>query len=309
MINLRKFAVIFVILLVIIGAGGFFIYYSQAHQVEKTIQDVQDHSSEQQTADKKQEKHDSKQDQKEKSEQDTKKEDDKTSIKAFLEDTVQNTINYFTNNEVHVVSIGDSLTEGVGDTTDGGGYVGILDNTINQKKHVVEFDNYGKRGNRSDQLLKRLDIPEISNSIKDADIVTITIGANDIMKILKENITDLSYADFNEERLNYEQRLIKIFDKINDLNPDANIYLIGFYNPFEQYFPDIKELGTIVKDWNTTGEKISREYENATFIPTIDLFEDSDTNLFADDNFHPNTLGYKRIAKRVLEYLQPEHAT
>src|SRR5699024_12343962 len=192
----------------------------------------------------------------------------------------------------HVVAVGDSLTQGVGDTNDEGGYVGILDHTINQNKHLADFDNYGKRGNRTDQLLKRLNTQEISESIKDADMVTITIGANDIMQILKENITDLSYEDFREERDNYEKRLHKIFDKIRDLNQDTEIYLIGLYNPYEKYFPDISELGAIVEDWNTTGEKVINEYENTTFIPIIDLFKNADEKILAGDNFHPNTRGY-----------------
>ncbi|MEN1966822.1 SGNH/GDSL hydrolase family protein [Lentibacillus sp. N15] len=297
---MKKFAIIFLILLVVIGIGISFIYFGPTEQVEKTIQEP---SSKQRSTDEKQPQTDSDQTQEEK--QDSEHNENKPDIKAFLEDTLESTINYFTNNQIHVVAIGDSLTQGVGDTTDEGGYVGILDNTINQKKHLAEFDNYGKRGNRSDQLLKRLDIPEISASIKDADIITITIGANDIMKVLKDNITDLSYDDFREERTNYEKRLNRIFAKIDELNPDTKVYLIGFYNPYEKYFPEIKELGAIVKDWNTTGEKVANEYENATFIPTIDLFEDTNAELFADDNFHPNTSGYKLMARRVLEYLKP----
>ncbi|MGY0693341.1 SGNH/GDSL hydrolase family protein [Virgibacillus sp. FSP13] len=224
-------------------------------------------------------------------------------LKTFVEDTVKSTIGYFKNKETHFVAIGDSLTQGVGDTTGDGGYVGILNKSLNKNNQLVEFENYGKRGNRSDQLLKRLDKPEIATSIKQADIIAITIGANDIMKVLKENFSNLSYKDFAQERDNYKHRLTTIFDKVTELNPDANVYLLGFYNPFAKYFPEIKELSTIVKDWNTTGKNVAKEYENVTFIPTIDLFANSDVDLFAEDNFHPNTHGYKLMAKRVLEYL------
>lgn len=224
-------------------------------------------------------------------------------MKSILSNAVESASDYFTDHKAHMVAVGDSLTQGVGDTNDEGGYVGILDNTINQKDHLVDIDNYGKRGNRSNQLLKQLKTQEISDAIKDADIVTITIGANDIMQVLKENITNLSYDDFQKEQTNYEQRLQQIFDQITDLNPDADIYLIGLYNPYEKYFPDIQELEAIVEDWNTTGEKVTNEYENTTFIPIIDLFKQADEAILADDKFHPNTRGYKRIAKRVLKNL------
>jgi lysophospholipase L1-like esterase len=243
-----------------------------------------------------------------KEKKDTKTEDDDTEkrqISDVLSDAVQGTVDYFSNKETHVTAVGDSLTQGVGDSQGKGGYVGILDRTVNEKKQLVKFDNYGVRGNRTDQLLKRLDNEEVSSAIADSDIVLITIGANDIMKVVKENITDLSFKDFVKERVGYEQRLRDIFDKIRDLNPNTEIYLIGFYNPFGQYFKDIDELDTIVKEWNHTGTSVAADYEGITFIPIDDLFSDPDTDedLFAGDNFHPNDLGYKRMAKRVLSYL------
>lgn len=62
----------------------------------------------------------------------------------------------------------------------------------------------------------------------------------------------------------------------------------------------------IVESWNRTGSDIAEEDAAITFIPTIDLFDDPDVNLFADDNFHPNDLGYQRMARRVLDYLTNE---
>lgn len=294
----RKMAFILIIILVFTGVGVFFIFTSSDTEVQQTFKSV---PSVQEATDDNNKTGEPKQEQEKREESEN--DDAKTHVKTFVEDAVQSTIDYFTNKEAHIVAIGDSLTQGVGDSSGEGGYVGILDNTINKRTHLAEFENYGKRGNRSDQLLKRLDNPQIVQSIKESDIVIITIGANDIMKVLKENFTSLSYNDFAMERDDYKNRLTKIFDKINELNPKTKIYLIGFYNPFEKYFPEIKELGIIVKDWNTIGKNVTSGYENAAFIPTIDLLADTNVDLYAEDNFHPNTLGYQRIAKRVLEYL------
>ncbi|MGP4106245.1 SGNH/GDSL hydrolase family protein [Virgibacillus sp. L01] len=221
----------------------------------------------------------------------------------IISDALQGTIDFFTNKEAHVTAIGDSLTQGVGDKVVDGGYVGILDNTINKEKQLVTFENYGKRGNRSSQLLKRLEQPEIEQSIEKADIVLITIGANDIMQVVKENFSDLTIKDFSQERVAYKERVKNIFERIKELNPEADIYLLGFYNPFEKYFKDLKELGMIVENWNNTGKNVAEQYDNATYIPTVDLFKDTEKDLFADDNFHPNHRGYQRIAKRVLEHI------
>ncbi|TMN22070.1 SGNH/GDSL hydrolase family protein [Lentibacillus cibarius] len=221
----------------------------------------------------------------------------------LLKETVQRTTKFFTNQQMHVTAIGDSLTQGVGDDVVEGGYVGILDNKINQNQQLVTFDNYGKRGNRSDQLLKRLDKSEIQQSLEKADMILITIGANDIMQVLKQNFTNLKMNDFNQPQQAYESRLKRIFKTIKDLNDDAAIYLIGFYNPFGRYFQDIKELDTIVSNWNNTGKTVTAQFDRTNFIPVADLFNTTDVDLFAEDHFHPNHRGYQLFARRVLNYI------
>jgi lysophospholipase L1-like esterase len=206
--------------------------------------------------------------------------------------------------DLKVVSIGDSLTQGVGDETESGGYVGILNNTFEDNNLNISIENFGKRGNRTDQLLKRLDNKDIASSIKQADVLLITIGANDIMKIVKNNFTDLKLETFQQERQGYIERVRNIFYKINEMNPDAKIYLIGFYNPFEGYFGDIEELGMIMDNWNDAGKSVTAEFENVDYIPIDDVFEDTKLQLLAEDYFHPNTSGYKLMAKRILDYVE-----
>lgn len=226
-------------------------------------------------------------------------------IKDLISNTVKQTVNFF-QQDIHITAIGDSLTKGVGDQTKQGGYIGILDKTINHSNDVVAFSNFGKTGNRSDQLLERLKKPEIIDSIEDSDIVLVTIGSNDVTLVAKKNITDLVYSKFTEERKEFDLRLHKIIDTINDINDNVHIYILGFYNPFKKYFPDIPELNMIISDWNQTGKEATAKYENTTFIPIKDLFDSSEEELFADDNFHPNFRGYNLMAERVLEYLTDE---
>lgn len=223
-------------------------------------------------------------------------------VKKKVREMIEGAITFFSQDK-KVVSIGDSLTEGVGDETESGGYVGILNHTFEDNRMNISIENFGKRGNRTDQLLKRLETKEISTAIEDADIVLITIGANDIMKVVRSHYTNLNIEPFQEEKISYVERLTAIFNKINELNPDSQIFLIGFYNPFERYFGDIEQLDIILDDWNTASESVTEEFENVYYIPTEDLFSNSTINLLAEDNFHPNTSGYKLMAQRVLEYL------
>ncbi|WP_194841313.1 SGNH/GDSL hydrolase family protein [Salinibacillus xinjiangensis] len=239
----------------------------------------------------------------------TEDEEDETiteKISQSVTEVVDKTINFFVKDKLNVVAVGDSLTQGVGDSTDNGGYLGVLENALeNSTLDDYTISNYGKRGNRTDQLLKRLEEePELSQSIRKADLILITIGANDIMKIVKENFLSLSYDDFTVEQPKYQKRLHDIFKKIRSENSEAHIFLIGLYNPFSQYFEDIPELDKIINDYNFISRKVLGSYEPATYIPVEDLFINANSNLFAEDNFHPNKEGYNQIGERVIRYLE-----
>lgn len=225
-------------------------------------------------------------------------------VRDFISDQLKRATNFFFTNEINVVAIGDSLTEGVGDDTENGGYVGVLDETINEEKQLVHFDNFGKRGNRSGQLIERLEEREIKKAIEKSHIVLITIGANDIMQVFKDNFTDLSLDQFTSEQIKYEQRLETIFDTIKNLNEDTEIYLIGFYNPFKRYFSDIEELDYIVESWNTIGADVANRYEKGYFIPMVDIFDEAENEFYlSGDNFHPNHTGYEMMAERILQFV------
>lgn len=227
-------------------------------------------------------------------------------VRDFLSEKARKAMKQIFTKELQIVAIGDSLTEGIGDEVEEGGYVTILEDTVNQEKPLIEVENYGKQGNRSDQLLERMEEPEIEESLEEADIILITIGANDIMKIFKENFTDLSLDKFAPGKSKYEERLHHIFTSMKKNNPKADIYLIGFYNPFKRYFADIEELEIIIDDWNAVSANVTEEYGKVHYIPTKDLFEDTSINYLSDDNFHPNHLGYELMAERVLEYMTNE---
>nr|WP_289216248.1 GDSL-type esterase/lipase family protein [Halobacillus campisalis] len=217
--------------------------------------------------------------------------------------------NLFVREDLRVVSIGDSLTQGVGDGTDNGGYVGILEDTINENDETADFtiDNFGKRGDRTDQLLDRMESAEMSSAIREADLVLITIGANNVVEVIENNFTSLSYDNFSPAREEYREELEEILSNVESLNPNASIYLIGLYNPFNQYFDNIPALTQIMNEWNDVSENVVQEHPNASFIPINDVFEgNEDELLWEEDYFHPNEKGYKQMAERILENIRNE---
>lgn len=206
---------------------------------------------------------------------------------------------------IRIVSAGDSLTEGVGDSRNLGGYIPYLENLLEGDKSIkkASFSNYGKKGNRTDQLLERLKNPELKEAIKTADTVIVTIGGNDVMKVVRENLTHLTIDDFKPEMETYRDNLSEVIHLIRQENRECSIILVGLYNPFFQWFADLKEMNQIIYDWNISSQSILSQYDNTFFVDISELFLNSPENLLYTDYFHPNDRGYELIAEEVYEVI------
>ncbi|WP_180954474.1 SGNH/GDSL hydrolase family protein [Bacillus sp. V5-8f] len=203
---------------------------------------------------------------------------------------------------VQIVSIGDSLTQGVGDSTNQGGYLPYLRKKLEKEPEVTAayMINHGKRGNRTDQLLTRLDGEKMKEDIQNAECIIITIGGNDVIKIVRDHISNLTMDQFTQAKTGYKERLIKIMDKVRLYNQDADIYLVGLYNPFSNWLSNFRELDTIMYEWDGISREVVTNYSNAYFIEIGDIFKNTQEDLlFDEDLFHPNDRGYEMIASRI----------
>ncbi|MGN8647963.1 SGNH/GDSL hydrolase family protein [Gracilibacillus sp. HCP3S3_G5_1] len=286
---MNKKVFFFLIIFILITAIGIFLLFLQTDQNESQDADSQPSDEEEASEEMMEE---------EANDQET------GSITRNVREAVMEALNFF-QKDTHIVAIGDSLTQGVGDETNNGGYIGILEERLEEQDINVTFDNYGKRGNRTDHLLKRLnENPEITRSLEKADMVLITIGANDIMQIMKDNFMNLTEEPFIEGREPYGERLTQILAHITSVQPEAEIYLLGFFNPFERYFGDIEALNQILTRWNNESLQATNQFEQVHYIPMQDIYQYESENVFADDNFHPNHRGYELMAERVITYLE-----
>lgn len=132
---------------------------------------------------------------------------------------------------ISLVAMGDSLTEGDGDEKKAGGYVGILDKSLAKHQEVrsVETSNYGVSGNRSDQLLKRLKTePDFQKAVQKANVITMTIGGNDVMKVLQSKLLDVKVSDFTKAEENFQKNLTEVFSLIREKNRMPRFFLWEF---------------------------------------------------------------------------------
>lgn len=199
-----------------------------------------------------------------------------------------------------IVGIGDSLTEGVGDTSGLGGYLPLVEKSLENyyDVSVISTENLGKSGNRVSQLIKRIkDTPDIQSSLKSADVILLTIGGNDLLKVLKDNIFETpSWDTFITAKDKYLVELSELYTLIRSFNKDCPIYHLGIYNPFYIDFSEITEIQEMVDSWNLATESYISEQNNSIFVAIEDLVYYDNILISEDDSFHPNSTGYQLIA-------------
>lgn len=208
--------------------------------------------------------------------------------------------------DLYYLALGDSLTRGVGDETKDYGYTIRLQEQLEKWPMIktVELDNRGKNGRRSDQLLHLLQKGHYDKELEKADFITMTLGGNDVMKIVKKHLFSMDKSMFDQELPKFIERYEQIIAEIRLRNAEAPIILIGFYNPFSIVVDEITPFEPIISEWNAAIEQLSVQDVNACFVPVEDLFVSNEDMVYHVDFFHPNSAGYERMTNRVIETLQ-----
>lgn len=252
--------------------------------------------------------------------------------------------------QLKLVALGDSLTQGVGDTTNQGGYVGLIQQKLTALPHLkVQTLNYGKAGDRSDQILQRLQASQtIQQQVKQANVIVMTVGGNDLMQVFEKqfsNLTDSQLAAaVASSRKIYQNKVNQLLQQVRAYNSTAPIFVYSVYNPFYVYFPKIQQFQKYTELWNTTTKQAVAEIKNAYFVnidqrmstgqyykntkqlqqtSVTDITTLNETKLnqvFSDkeeknhylssaDHFHPNLKGYRYMTSRLYQVMLQHEKT
>jgi len=205
---------------------------------------------------------------------------------------------------VQLLALGDSLTRGTGDEA-GKGYIGYLKDKLSDKTDEdITLKNYGIKGQTSTELSAQVKQQEIQRQIKNADIIFITIGGNDLFQG-GETLSHFDDGTVSKLSATYNQNLEDILTTIRATNEKTPIYLIGLYNPFSD-LEDSELTSKIVRDWNYESAETSAAFARTIFVPTYDIFQQNVQTYLYSDHFHPNKQGYELMADRVASLISWE---
>jgi len=221
---------------------------------------------------------------------------------------------------IDYLAIGDSLAAGVSPNNElGKGYADYLSVAMMEIGALKTYNKgFSYPGYKTTDVLNDIKLnvtkdiygigfeektAKLHQSIKDAEVITISVGANDILPLFKQDPTTgkaiidqkMALTTLQHVGTNYKT----IMAQINEINPDAQVYVMGYYNPFpylsEDLQPLLKQLLDMLNKAITTGLVGTQ----AIFVPTGDLIaSDYKTYLPNPENIHLSEAGYKKVTEQ-----------
>ena len=175
---------------------------------------------------------------------------------------------------ITVVFLGDSLTYGVGDTAGEHGYTGRVMKLLKKTYPQYKFSSYdfGKPGDRSDQILKRINqSSEQQRLLKKADLVIMTVGGNDLRQELLKNVDTKSASSLTssvkKSSAKYETSLKNLLKRVAVLRKSkSSLFIFGNYNPTFVNMASRKDINQDVKLYNAINKKLVKQQTNGYYI-------------------------------------------
>lgn len=224
------------------------------------------------------------------------------------------------------LALGDSLAAGMDHLGEmGDGYADYLAATLSETDLLKAFDkSFAQNGYTTKDVLKDLqenvtrDVADgetvhLHDAIGKAGLITISAGANDVLAHVKFD-KETGAMEVDEEGLQKEiqqvgMNLMKIVSMIHEINPDAQVYVMGYYNPFPHLPAELQPmLGKMLVGLNTAIGAV-KQLPNVVVVDTADVVAaDFKSHLPNPQNIHLSPAGYAVVAKQFVDKVQAEYA-
>ncbi|QSB11048.1 GDSL-type esterase/lipase family protein [Lysinibacillus sp. FSL K6-0075] len=205
------------------------------------------------------------------------------------------------------VAIGDSLAAGQTPYQEiDAGYSDLIAMKLSS---IGQLSFYTKElafpGFTTADVLERIQSEEAQNLLANATLITVSAGANDLLRLVQVNPNAGTLA-FSQLQADYalnlaRKNMISILDELEERAPKAKIYVMGYYFAYPTVHPTQKEgtnaqlvrLNTILQQ--------QAEQAGAAYINVYDAFGLNATNYLPNSaDVHPNIEGYRQMANSFL---------
>ena len=224
---------------------------------------------------------------------------------------------------LNYLALGDSLASGVNEKNELGlGYADFIAKGYSDAPATIQFNKgFSYPGYTTTDVLNDIEknvtkpiydlngmsqkTATIQQAIKEADFITLSVGANDVLKnVSRSESGEFSFdaagvlGSIQQVSTNYE----KILKSIYALNPEVDIIVMGLYNPF----PHLKDpaiqtqLNMLVTTMNNSIKTVV-EANSGIFSEVAPLIaKDVAAFLPNPNNVHLSEAGYEVVAEKMM---------
>ena len=202
------------------------------------------------------------------------------------------------------IALGDSLSAGYGSSeVDFLRINGFVPRFVKYLRddNIVHVENHSVPGLSSAGLQFMLETdPGLQNRLKEADIVTLSIGGNDFLNTVRAN-PNIGDIGLSLRMALLEENYRSIINRIKELNSDAIVIILGLFNPYYENH-ELKANGdTFAPLFN---DFIDTFADSRTIV--VNPFEqfvgrEKQLTHIEDDDIHPNDDGYFVIHDLLVE--------
>ncbi|RHW42567.1 hypothetical protein D1B31_02940 [Neobacillus notoginsengisoli] len=231
----------------------------------------------------------------------------KKQSKETMNASLPSYIDYYRHSEkeaLYHLALGDSIIRGVG--------AGQDQNLVSQfsielgrlTKKKVEFRNEGINGMTSSELRQLVDDQIYDDEIKQADIITVNIGGNDVLRAANKTDFQSVFKAFDSLQSAFKENLQDIAARITQLNPDATIVFLELYNPLNPETAYYTVADKLLPKWNVNIYKTAERIPTAMVVETSHIINGKNLQNLSPDGVHPNSDGYKAMALQMIEHFR-----
>lgn len=155
-------------------------------------------------------------------------------------------------------------------------------------------------------VLERVQSDEASELLKNATLITISAGANDLLRLVQVNPNAGTLA-FSQLQTDYalnvaRKNMAEMLAELRVRAPQAKVFVMGYYFAYPNVHPSQKEgTNTQLVQLNTILQQ-QAEQAGATYVNVYDAFGLNAVNYLPNiADVHPNFEGYRQMANAFLK--------
>lgn len=208
---------------------------------------------------------------------------------------------------IHHLALGDSIIRGY--------RVAEEENLVTQfstglqaktGKQVVS-NNQGIIGITSEKLSQLIQDGHFDSEIKEADIITVNVGGNDVLKAVKKADIYSALTSFETLQTDFSKNLSAIASRIHELNPSATIVFLELYNPMPADHQFYTLADKLLPKWNLKIYEVAKTTPDSVVVQTTKIINSDNLQHLYSDGVHPSISGYSAISELMLDQFADQY--